>query len=103
MSLHLQGTVPRLDKMGKGISPQLAAVVAHAMQRNPEERCSDMHTLIHELDHLESIDISILDRVEEPARELPFWRSQFFVSVLMALVVLLVLIVIAFGLQALHK
>jgi serine/threonine-protein kinase len=103
MSLHLQGTVPRLDKEVKGVSPQLAAVVAHAMQRNPEERCSDMHALIYDLEHLEAMDISILDRVEAPPRELPFWRSPFFVSVLMALVVLLVLIVVAFGLQALHK
>jgi len=103
MSLHLQGTVPRLDQEGKGISPQLAAVVARAMQRNPEERCPDMPSLIYDLEHLEAIDISILDRVEAPSQELPFWRSPFFVSVLMALVVLLVLIVIAFGLQALHK
>jgi len=103
MSLHLQGTVPRLDKEGRGISPQLAAVVSRAMQRNPDERCPDMNALIYDLEHLESIDVSILDRVEAPTKELPFWRSPFFVSVLMALVVLLVLIVIAFGLQALHK
>jgi serine/threonine-protein kinase len=103
MSLHLQGTVPRLDKEGKGISSQLAAVVTRAMQRNPDERYPDMHALIHDLEHMESVGISILDRAEAPAKELPFWRSQFFVSVLMALVVLLVLTVVAFGLQALHK
>ena len=32
-----------------------------------------------------------------------FWRSPTFVSVLMALVVLLVLVIAGFGLQALHK
>jgi len=103
MSLHLQGTVPRLDKEGKDIPPHLAAVVAHAMQRDPERRCSDMHTLIHELDHPESVDLSILERVESAPGELPWWRSQAFVSVLMALVVLLGLSLLAFGLQKIHK
>jgi serine/threonine-protein kinase len=103
MSLHLQGTAPRLDKEGRGISPQLAAVVARALQRSPDERYPDMHALIHDLEHLETVGTAILERVEAPARELPFWRSQFFVSVLMALVVLLVLVVVAFALQALHK
>ena len=103
MSLHLQGTVPRLDQMGKGISPQLAAVAARAMQRNPDLRTPDMHALIYDLEHLEAADLSILGRQEAPPRELPFWRSPAFVSTLMALVVLLVLVVLAFGLQALHK
>ena len=103
MSLHLQGTVPRLDQLGLGIPAHLAAVVAHAMQRDPEARCSDMHTLMHDLDHPETVDLAILERIESPLRELPFWRSPAFVSVLMALVVLLLLAVLAFGLQAMHK
>jgi len=103
MALHLQGTVPRLDKEGKGISPQLAAVVAKAMARNPDDRCADMHALIHALEHPEELDLRILEKVEAPAQELPFWRSQIFVSALMALVVLLVLALCAFGLQAMHR
>ena len=103
LSLHLQGTVPRLDQIGKAISPQLAAVVARAMQRNLEARYADMRSLIHDLEHLETVDTGILDRVEAPPRELPWWRSQTFVSVLMAVVVLLVLVVAAFGLQAMHR
>ena len=103
MSLHLQGTVPRLDQLNLGIPAHLAAVVTHAMLRDPEGRCSDMHALIHDLDHPETVDLAILERVESPLRELPFWRSPAFVSVLMALVVLLVLTLLAFGLQAMHK
>jgi len=103
MSLHLQGTVPRLDKLVPGVSPQLAAVVARAMQRDPDRRCPDLHAFIFDLDHLEAADLSVLERVEAPPRELPFWRSPAFVSVLMALVVLLVLVVAGFGLQAMHK
>ena len=103
MSLHLQGTVPRLDREDKGISSNLAAVVARAMQRHMEDRCPDMHAFIHDLDHPESVDISILNKVEAPTQELPFWRSPIVVSLLMAMVVLLLLVVVAFGLQALHK
>ena len=103
MSLHLQGNVPRLDRAGLNISPQLAAVVALAMQRNPDRRYPDLHRLIHDLEHLEAVDVAILDRTEAPLAELPWWRGQTFVSVLMALVVLLVLVIAGFGLQALHK
>jgi serine/threonine-protein kinase len=104
MSLHLQGNVPRLDKLpGLAVPPQLAAVVARAMQRDLERRYPDLHALIHDLEHPETVDLAILERHEAPVAELPFWRSPTFVSVLMALVVLLVLVIAGFGLQALHK
>jgi len=103
MALHLQGNAPRLDRAGLGISPQLAAVAARALQRNPEERYPDMASLVHDLEHLDEVDTAILDRVQAAVQAQPFWRSPAFVSVLMALVVLLVLILIAFILQALHK
>jgi serine/threonine-protein kinase len=104
MSLHLQGNVPRLDKLpGLAVPPQLAAVVARAMQRDLERRYPDLHALIHDLEHPEAVDLAILERHEAPVAELPFWRSPTFVSVLMALVVLLVLVIAGFGLQALHK
>src|SRR5215470_11429162 len=35
MAQQLRGAVPRLDKEVKGISPQLAAVVARSIQKNP--------------------------------------------------------------------
>jgi serine/threonine-protein kinase len=103
MALHLQGNVPRLDREGKGIPTPLAAAVARAMQRDPELRCPDMQTLIHDLEQPETVDPAILERVEDLRQKPPFWRSPIFVSGLMGLVVLLVLAVIAFGLQALHK
>jgi serine/threonine-protein kinase len=103
MSLHLQGTVPRLDREVPGVTPQLAAVVARAMQRDPERRCPDMPSFIRDLEHPEAVDLAVLERVEAAPRPLPFWRSPAFVSGLMALVVLLVIVVLAFGLQALHK
>jgi len=101
MALHLQGNVPRLDR--EGVPAPLAAVVARAMRKDPGDRCPDMHALIDDLDHPEGVDLSVLEQVSLPGEETPFWRSQIFVSALMGLVVLLVLAVIGFGLQAIHK
>jgi len=103
MSLHLQGTVPRLDREVPGVTPQLAALVARAMQRDPDRRTPDLPSFIQDLEHPEAVDLAILERVEAAPRALPFWRSQAFVSGLLALVVLLVIVILAFGLQALHK
>lgn len=103
MSQHLQGTVPRLDQLHPGISPQLAAVVAHAMQRDPEERYSDLHAMIHDLDHLDQVDISILDRVMGPITELPWWKAPAFKAVVFALLFLLGIVIMSFGLQYLRK
>ena len=103
MALHLQGNAPRLDREGRDIPVELAAVTAWALQGEPGQRCPDMRALIQALDHPESVDPRILDRVAGPAQATPFWRSPIFVSVLMGLVVLLVLVVIGFGLQAVHR
>ena len=103
MALHLQGHAPRLDRLGLDIPPALAATAAWALQRDPDERCPDMHALIAALDEPASVDLGILERASRPVRATPFWRSPFFVSVLMGLVVLLVPVVIGFGLQRLHK
>ena len=103
MALHLQGNTPRLDRAGLDVPAPLAAAVARAMQRDPERRTPDMHALIQDLEHPEAVDLAVLDRVAGAAGKTPFWRSQIFVSVLMGLVVLLVLAVIGFGLQAVHK
>jgi len=51
MAMHLQGTAPRLDQVQSGISPQLAALVARCLQRNPADRYPDMPALIDALDH----------------------------------------------------
>jgi serine/threonine-protein kinase len=103
MSLHLQGNVPRLDRMGLGVSPQLAAIVAKAMQRGLDQRYADLHAFLDDLEHPEAVDVGILERHEAPVAPLPWWRGQAFVSVLMALVVLLVLVIAGFGLQAMHR
>src|SRR5664279_736869 len=52
----LTGRVPRLDHEVPGVSPQLAAVVARAVQRQPEDRHADLPAFIEELNHLEDVD-----------------------------------------------
>jgi serine/threonine-protein kinase len=101
MAQHLKGGIPRLDKSQPGVSPQLAAFVARCLQREPEDRFSDMHALLDGLNHLESIDVSILDRVTE--RKSHFWHSQTFIVIGSALLLLTAIVLLAFILQALHK
>ncbi|HLY27257.1 MAG TPA: serine/threonine-protein kinase, partial [Aggregatilineales bacterium] len=61
LNKHLYAAVPRLDQINPGISPQVATLVARCIQRDPDGRYDDMEALIHDLDHLESIDSSALE------------------------------------------
>ncbi len=101
MVQHLQGALPRLDKEVTGLSPQVAAVVARCLQRDPKDRYSSLHEFLNDLDNLDSVDISILDRATGPATAKPFWKSQPFMAIGSALLVLFAIIVLAFILQSL--
>jgi serine/threonine protein kinase len=103
MAQHLRGAIPRLDKELKGIvSPQLAAFVVHCLQRDPKDRYTDMHALISDLDNLESIDISILEKSAGPGSAASFWRNPIFIAVGSAFALLLVIIILALILQHLR-
>lgn len=102
MAQHLRGELPRLDKVQKNVSPQLAAITARCLQRDPHDRYSDMHALIEALDHPETADLSILDKATGPAAAASFWRSPTFVVIGMSLLFIVVIIALAFGLQALR-
>lgn len=104
LALHLQATAPRLDRLGLDLPPHLAAIAAKALRRHPEDRYPDLHAFVEDLDNPAAVDLKVLEEAEAAASSRPpFWRSPAFVSVLMGLVVLLGLVVIAFGLQAVHK
>jgi eukaryotic-like serine/threonine-protein kinase len=103
MSQHLNGAIPRLDAEQPAVTPQLAAVIARCLQRNPDDRYPDMHAFIHDLDHLDSVDVSILERSTGPAVAIPFWKSPIFMSVAGAIGMLVLMIIVALILQALHK
>jgi serine/threonine protein kinase len=103
MAQHLQGTLPRLDKTKPGVSPQLAAVVARCLRRNPDDRYADMHALIHDLDNLDQVNTAILEESIQPSTTTRLWRSPKLVPIGIATLLLLAIILLAFGLQALHK
>ena len=46
MAQHLNGTAPRIDRVNSSIPPQLAAIVATCLARNPDDRYADMTALI---------------------------------------------------------
>ncbi|MGO9480857.1 MAG: serine/threonine protein kinase [Candidatus Kryptoniota bacterium] len=103
MAQHLHGGIPRLDGKQQGVSPQLAAFVARCLQLHPGDRFPDMHALLHELDNLDAIDISILDRATGPVSAAPFWRSPTVVAIASAFLLLAAITLIAFVLQHFHK
>jgi serine/threonine-protein kinase len=61
MAAHLRSAPPRLDQVQTDISPQLAAVVACCLQRDPAHRYPTMKALIEALDHPETADLTVLE------------------------------------------
>jgi len=102
MAQHVQGILPRLDRERPGISPQLAAIVARCLQRNPEERFQDMHALIAALDHPETVDLTVLDKLAGPRAGGRFWHSQAFAAIVISLLVMALIVVIALVAQKLR-
>jgi len=102
MAQRLNGDAPRLDKLNSAVTPQLAAVVAYALQREPKDRYSDMRAFISALEHPETADVSVLERLRSGGSSLPWWRSAAFRGIMIALVVMAVLIFGAMLLQTFH-
>jgi serine/threonine-protein kinase len=102
MAQHLSGSIPRLDKIQANVSPQLAAVAARCLQREPKDRYSDMHALVHDLDHLDQVDVSILERVSDVSKARVFFRSPIVKAVGSTLALLAVIILLAIVLKSLH-
>ncbi len=103
MAQHLRGALPRLDKERPGISLQLAAVVARSMQREPNDRHPDLHAFLYDLDHLDGVDVKILETGTGKAVKSSFWNQPVVRSVGFALIILVAMVIIALGLQALHR
>ncbi len=101
MAQHLQKSAPRLDKVNLAVSPQLAAIVARCLGRDPAERYADMPSLIATLDHPETVDVSILDTLSTPPHH-SLWRSQAVRGVVIAVIILSIFVLLALILQTLH-
>jgi len=103
MAQHLKGGIPRLDRAQAGVSPQLAAFAAHCLQLDPNDRYPDLHIMLHDLDNLDNIDTSILNRPSVAGSSASFWRSPTVLAVGSALLLLTVITILAFVLQHFHK
>lgn len=101
MQLHLNGVAPRLDKVQPAVSPQLAAIVAKCLQRDPDDRYADLHAFITALDHPETADLSLLDQEAiTTVADIPWYRSPMVKAVATALIILAVIVVLAVVLQS---
>jgi serine/threonine-protein kinase len=101
MQQHLQGALPRLDHEQPGISPQIAAVVARCLQRDPADRYADVRAFLHDLDNLDSVDLSVLEKGTGAQTALPFWYSPTFRTVVVSILVLVAIVVLALAAQGL--
>ena len=101
MAAHLRSSAPRLDQVQPGVSPQLAAIVAKCLQRDPSERYPSMSALIDALDHPETADLAILDRAQPTSGPGDsgriVWRALGISAAVLA-----VLVILALVLQAVH-
>ena len=104
MAQHLNGTALRLDRVNPSVAPQLAAIVATCLARNPDDRYPDMNALIQALDHPENTDLSVLEKMNtssEPAVSLT--QMQVVRGILIAVAIICGLVVLALALQYLHR
>ena len=103
MAQHLQKDAPRLDQLNSAVSPELAAIVSYCLVRDPNNRYPDMLAFIYGLDHPETADLGILDKLDSPSIRTSFWQSQAFQGIALALAILAGFAILALILQGLHK
>jgi serine/threonine protein kinase len=96
MTQRLRGAVPRLDRDYPQVPPAAAAVAVRCMQRNPDHRYADMIALIHDMDHLDEVDLSILETGTGPqTARLSFRHSELFQGLLIAIIVIACIVIFA--------
>jgi serine/threonine protein kinase len=105
MAQHLNGTAPRVDKVNPSVSPQLAAIVATCLARDPNDRYTNMTALIEALDHPETVDLAILEKVNTASTgsSKSLTQMQVVQGLLIAAGIIGALVVIALSLQYLHR
>jgi eukaryotic-like serine/threonine-protein kinase len=100
MAQHLNATAPRLDRVNPAVSPQLAAIVATCLTRDPDDRYADMMAFIDALDHPENADLAVLEKssgTSGPVMSLT--RKQVIQGIAIAAGVIIGLALLSLGLQ----
>ena len=103
MGQHLRGDAPRLDREAAGVSPNVAAIVARCLRRDPKDRYPDVKALVDALDHPETADLSLLERSGGSPGASAFFRSAGFKGVSIAFALLAIFAALAFLLQRFHR
>jgi eukaryotic-like serine/threonine-protein kinase len=67
MAGHLGEHATPIRQLRPDVPPALAAVVTHAMRRHPAARYQTAAELVHDLDHLDTVEPSAFDESPEPA------------------------------------
>jgi serine/threonine-protein kinase len=67
MAGHLGENPASIASLRPDVPPALAAVVTHAMRRYPANRYQTMDEVVHDLDHLGSLDPAAYDSSPEPS------------------------------------
>jgi eukaryotic-like serine/threonine-protein kinase len=98
MAQRMQASAPRLDKVKPGISPQLAAIVARTLLKDPQERYPTMRALIEALENPQTADLSILNQEKKNLQ--PWWQATYVKGIGIAVVILAAIIVLAVALQS---
>ena len=101
MAQHLNGTALRLDRVNASIPSELAAIVAICLARDPAQRFTDMTALMDAFDHPETVDQSVLEKVNGPssASGMSITQKQVLHGVLIAVGMIGGLALLAFALQ----
>ncbi len=104
MAQHLNGTAARLDRVNPSIPPQLAAIVATCLARNPDDRYAEMTALIQALDHPENANLTVLEKLNTSSRSaMSLTQMQVTQGILIAAGIIGGLVLLALGLQYLNR
>jgi eukaryotic-like serine/threonine-protein kinase len=103
MAQRLNNDAPRLDKLSPDVTPQVAAIVARCLTRDPKDRYPDMLSLIEDIDHPENVDISILSKLHSDPVRVRWWSSSAARMAIISLLVLTIIVALAFTLQYLKQ
>lgn len=102
MAQHLQSPLPRLDEVKAGISPQIAAVCARCLQRDPADRYPTMRALIADLQNLAAVDTSILKTGTGETTAVPMWNKPEVRALLVGVGAVILIILLALAAQGLR-
>jgi eukaryotic-like serine/threonine-protein kinase len=106
MQRRMQQPAPRLDRVRQDVPKAVAAVIAKALQRSPDDRYPTVKDWMADLERAqtqpETIDLSVLDAAGTAPIPAPWWKSQYAMGVLIAIGILFGLVGLAVGLAALR-